>query len=165
MRFALTLMMAALAPSAACSRATDADAEQEVMEPIHAMFRAMEIGDSSLARSVFHYDARLVRLPDSIVDFRVDTATVDRFLASIGGERDESWEEPIWDWEVRIDNNLASVWTKYAFYRDGTFSHCGVDAFLMSRVPEGWKILSLVYSRRQEGCVLPDGVELAEDGA
>lgn len=153
-------LMATVVFVAACSAAPDVPgkhSEQAVMEPIHRLFRAMERSDSSLARSAFHDDARLVRLPDGIQEFRVDTATVDRFVAEIGGERDESWAEPIWDWEVRVDGNLAAVWTKYSFYRDGQFSHCGVDAFQLVESSEGWKVVSLMYSRRQNGCEEPPG--------
>jgi hypothetical protein len=134
-----------------------AQTEQEVMSPIHRLFDAMRTGDSTSARTAFHEDARLVRLPGAVEEFDVDETLLEGFMSSIGGDREDSWDEPIWDWEVRIDGNLASVWTKYAFYRNGEFSHCGVDAFLLADTPSGWKIVSLVYSRRQHDCELPPG--------
>jgi hypothetical protein len=132
-----------------------AQEEQLVMQPIHQLFDAMRSGDSASARSVFHPDARLIRLPIEIEDFRVAEGTVDGFVAAVGGNRGDSWDEPIWDWEVRVDGNLAAVWTKYAFFRSGEFSHCGVDTFQLANTPHGWRILSLAYSRREDECEPP----------
>ena len=63
-----------------------------------------------------------------------------------------SLNERIWDSEVRVDGDLATVWTKYDFLRAGAFSHCGVDAFQLARTPEGWKIIQIADTHRQEGC-------------
>lgn len=68
---------------------------------------------------------------------------------------DAVWDERIWDTQVRIDGNLASVWTKYAFYLGPQFSHCGIDHFLLFRRAEGWKIIHLADTRRREGCEMP----------
>jgi len=129
--------------------------ERDVMLPIHSLFEAMRTGDSAVVRVAFHPDARLVRLPSEVEHFRIDDSALDSFVASVGGPREQIWDEPIWDWEVRIDGNLAAVWAKYAFFRDGQFSHCGVDAFQLARTPHGWRITSLSYSRRTDGCELP----------
>jgi hypothetical protein len=131
--------------------------EQDVMRPIHRLFDAMRTGDSAVARTVFHPQARLVRLPFDVEDFQIGETVLDGFIAALGGGREGTWEEPIWDWEVRIDGNLAAVWAKYAFFRDGKFSHCGVDAFQLANTPGGWRIVSLTYSRRLDACELPPG--------
>ncbi|MFQ5529997.1 MAG: hypothetical protein ACE5FP_06550, partial [Gemmatimonadota bacterium] len=60
--------------------------------------------------------------------------------------------ERMWDPTVHIDGRLATVWTPYDFYRDGEFSHCGVDVFVIARTGDGWKIVSLVDTRRRAGC-------------
>jgi hypothetical protein len=62
------------------------------------------------------------------------------------------WNERIYDPEVRIDGNVAQVWAYYTFHRNTTFSHCGVDAFMLVKVGSTWKITQLADSRRTEGC-------------
>jgi len=53
---------------------------------------------------------------------------------------------------VRIDGNVAQVWAYYTFHRNTTFSHCGIDAFMLAKVGSTWKITQLADSRRTEGC-------------
>ena len=65
------------------------------------------------------------------------------------------WDEPYWNPVVRIRDNLATVWVDYAFYLDGEFSHCGVDAFILARGPDGWRIAALADTRQREDCELP----------
>lgn len=132
-----------------------AQVEDAVMMPIMSLLDAMRTRDSVGARAVFHTDAQLIRLPDSVEGFRIDGAAVDGFVAAVGDPERESWDEPIWDWDVKIDGNLALVWAKYAFYRGGEFSHCGVDSFQLALTDRGWKIVSLAYSRRHVHCELP----------
>lgn len=62
------------------------------------------------------------------------------------------WKEVLLDYKVSIDGNLAHVWTPYEFYFNDQFSHCGANAFTLAKLPEGWKIVHLIDSRRKEGC-------------
>ncbi len=74
------------------------------------------------------------------------------FTRSIAAQNANTLDERIQDYEIRIDGNLASVWTPYSFYFDGNFSHCGVNSFQLVRMAEGWKIVYLIDTRRKEGC-------------
>jgi hypothetical protein len=53
---------------------------------------------------------------------------------------------------MRIDDNLATVVTPYAFYHNGNLSHCGVNVFQIARVGDEWKIVGLADTRRRQGC-------------
>lgn len=53
------------------------------------------------------------------------------------------------DGEVRISGPLATVWLPYDLYRDGEWSHCGVDVFTMIRVEGQWRIATLAYTIEQ----------------
>jgi hypothetical protein len=53
---------------------------------------------------------------------------------------------------VKVDGQLASVWTPYEFYYNGQFSHCGVNSFQLVRTKTGWKIQYLIDTRRKQGC-------------
>ena len=42
------------------------------------------------------------------------------------------------------------VWTRYDFYIDSEFSHCGTDAWIMLRTDQGWRIASLAWTSEQD---------------
>lgn len=130
--------------------------EQDVLAVIRRVFDGMRSGDSAMARSAFDASARLVSVStDSAGNPTVSMADIDRFLAAVGRPRNEVWDERIWDTEVRVDGGLASVWTKYAFYRGEQLSHCGVDVFELVRRPDGWKIVHLADTQRRGNCWTP----------
>lgn len=130
-------------------------AERDVLAVVRRLFDGMRAGDSAVVRSVFDANARLVSVGvrDGQPSTRVTSA--DEFVAAVGRPHDAVWDERIWDSEVRVDGSLASVWTKYAFYVGDRFSHCGVDAFHLVRRANGWMIIDLADTRRQEGCWTP----------
>ncbi|MEO2159096.1 MAG: hypothetical protein ABGX31_07135 [bacterium] len=64
-------------------------------------------------------------------------------------EREEPMIERMWNPEVSIDGGIASVWTPYDFYRNGEFSHCGIDAFQLRKVDAEWKVVGLIWNSLQ----------------
>lgn len=129
--------------------------EAAVVAVVEQLFEAMRTGDAEMAAAVFHPDARLGRAGDDGISF----SPVDGFVQMIGNPRDEVYDEPIWDWVVNVDGRLAQMWTKYAFYRDDTFSHCGTDAFELYKSDAGWQVTQLVDTSRREDCWYPPGRE------
>lgn len=129
--------------------------EADVLAVVRRLFDGMRAGDSAIVRSVFDANARLVSADDRDGQPLVQVRTADTFVAAVGRPHDAVWDERIWGTEVRIDGNLASVWTRYAFYLGDRFSHCGVDAFHLVRRAEGWKIVDLADTRRREACEMP----------
>jgi len=128
--------------------------EAAVMAVVNGLFDAMRARDGAAAAAVFHPEARLVSTgarPDGTPTVQV--MSIDGFVAAVGGEGDP-WNEPLFDTEVRIDGNLAQVWTFYRFYAGETFSHCGFNSILLVRSTDaaGWKIVHLADTRRTEGC-------------
>ena len=129
--------------------------EEAAVALVHRLFDAMRAKDTTAARGVFHPEARLQSVapgPDGTTTVR--TTSIDAFIGAIGGAT-VHLDERIWDVEVRLDGGLATVWTPYAFYADGTFSHCGVDAFQLAHTGDGWKILQVADTRQRDGCDLP----------
>ncbi len=84
--------------------------------------------------------------------------TVPQLLESIG-EVTVPMAERIWDPEVRVAGDIASVWAPYDFYIDGSFSHCGHDAFQLVRLDGTWRLAAVTYTvARPPDCSLhPDG--------
>jgi hypothetical protein len=127
--------------------------EQEaVMAPIDMLFDGMRAKDTATIRAAFVEGSMLrgpARRPDG--SWGLVTTPVEDFVATIG-RIDRSIDEPLFDVEVRIDGPLATVWAEYDVYVDGEFSHCGVDAFQLANLGDGWKILNIADTRRTEGC-------------
>lgn len=130
-------------------------AEQEaVLSVIERLFDGMRAADSAAVRSTFHPDAVLIGTEDRDGNPSIRIGPIDGFVQAVGQAAGE-WDERFWDWEVRTDENLASVWTTYSFHLDGRLSHCGVDGFLLARDGDEWKIVSLADTRRRAGCGEP----------
>lgn len=73
-----------------------------------------------------------------------------RNIASI--PKDRTFEEKLLDYTIKVDGNMANVWTPYEFWYNGNFSHCGVNSFQLLKEGDNWKIIYLVDTRRREGC-------------
>lgn len=123
---------------------------------VHALFDGMRAKDTVALRSAFHADARLVSTSIREGETVVSTSPIEGFIRSIGRSQAEL-DERIRDEHVLVDGPLASVWTPYAFYADGEFSHCGVNAFQIVRTADGWKILQITDTRRTDACPPGEG--------
>jgi ketosteroid isomerase-like protein len=130
-------------------------APDEVLAVVRQFFDGMRAKDTAAIRALTHPSARLLGAgPNREGTLRVEETPMDRFL-QIVGSAPGTLDEKIWDPEVRVDGDLATVWTQYAFYYDGNFSHCGVDAFQLARTADGWKVVQIADTRRTAGCPTP----------
>jgi hypothetical protein len=137
-------------PSAARAQ----DGRTEVLAVVKRLFDGMRAGDSSMVRSVFHPQVRMITAAtrEGRPVTRIETSA-DGFVRVIGTPRPQPLDERIWNERVEIDGPLASVWVDYALYIGERFSHCGIDHFLLVKNEAGeWKILELADTRRTEGC-------------
>ena len=157
----VALLAAACAPQAEAPEAeaepTPDPEEAAVVAAVEQLFEAMRTGDSEMAAAVFHPEARLGRAGEDGISFR----PADGFIEMIGQPRDEVYDEPVWDWTVQIDGRLAQMWTRYAFYRDEEFSHCGWEGFQLYKGETGWQITQLIDTMHREDCFYPPGREPA----
>lgn len=150
---ALTLGAAASAraqsAAPAPSRAADSAA---VLAVVQRVFDAMRSRDSAALRTAFAAGARMMTPGMRNGAPVVAVEPVDGFIRAVGQPSDSTWDERLYNPEVRLDGNLATVWTEYDFYLGSSFLHCGVDAFQLARFAEGWKIVSLADTRQRDGC-------------
>ena len=130
--------------------------EEQVVGMAEALFRAMRGKDAAAIRAMMLEDARLLAVDSREQPSAVSWTSMEQFVQRISGGGGELLERS-WDPEVRIDGDLAQLWTAYDFYVDGQFSHCGIDAFHMVRTGDGWKIAQVTYTRRTEDCYSPLG--------
>jgi cyanophycinase len=125
--------------------------ERAVIASMNRLFDAMRSKDTVNIRKLLHPDLRIF-VPGVQGDApRVRVSNVDTFVRSIAASTDRLDERPF-DPEVRVDGNLASVWTYYEFRTGTTFSHCGSDAFQLARLSDGWQVIGLSYTTQRENC-------------
>ena len=130
--------------------------EKEVMAVIIELFDGYRAADSSRVRAVFTKDAVLQRAGTKEgKPVLTPSNSINGFVKYVGSGLKQVHDEPLWDYKVNIDGSLASVWTKYAFYLDKSFHHCGAENFLLFNDGNGWKIFHLVDTSQTEGCDIP----------
>ena len=142
------------ATRAASGVAPDPVQEAAVLAVVNRLWEAMRTNDSSMARSVFDSTAQTASIVERNGTRVVRWSRPDNFIRAIGSAR-TPWIERMVGPEVRIDGNLASVWTWYDFTVDGRMSHCGYDSIELARLTDGWKIIYLADTRQQTGCQEP----------
>lgn len=150
-----TVLAGAWLPAVVGAQGATQPAEKAaVMAVVQKLFDGMRAGDSSMVRSVFAPNVRMITVaPRQGVMTASVTNGADNFAKAVGTPHAEVWDERIANEKVEIDGALASVWVDYAFFRGTTFSHCGVDHFLLTKDSAGkWTILELADTRRNSGC-------------
>ena len=126
---------------------------REVLAVVQQLFDAMRARDTARMRTLFDTGATLVAAGARGGGPGMQRMTVSQFIAAIAGApAGRVLDERIYAPEVRVDADLATVWTEYDFYVGDQFSHCGVDAFQFARTAAGWKIVALADTRRPKGC-------------
>jgi len=127
------------------------NAEADVKAVVVAMFDAMRAGDSAALGQTFHEELRLATTYTNQQGSPVvSMATAQQFLNSVGTPHDQIWDEKIDSWEIRVSDNLATVWTDYRFFYGTTMMHCGVNAFQLVNTPKGWKIIHITDTRTKD---------------
>jgi hypothetical protein len=141
----LTAAVASLDAQAPAAKAAD----QEVRAVVARMFDAMRARDTAAFRSVMDSGARLIGTSIRNGTPVVEITPIGQFIGIIAtAAPGQLLDERIMNTEVKVSDNLASVWTEYKFYVGEQFSHCGVDSFQLVRGADGWKIIALADTRR-----------------
>ncbi len=133
---------------------TSISAEQAAINVVKTLFDGMRAGDSTVLRSMMHPEATSQTSftnKEGVPVLR--TGSIDAWVKSVGTPHDEIYDEKIWSYKVRVDDNLASVWTDYTFYLGEKLSHCGVNVFHIANTADGWKIGHITDTRRRKDCI------------
>jgi hypothetical protein len=126
---------------------------KEVQAVIDQLFEGMLNSDSSMVANSFRGEAIMQTIrnhPDGTVE--VVSGSLNDFLTRIQQSEPGQLNEKLGGYDIKIDGELASVWTPYEFYVGDEFSHCGVNSFQLVNTENGWKIFHIVDTRRQTSC-------------
>ncbi|MGH7504478.1 MAG: nuclear transport factor 2 family protein, partial [Longimicrobiales bacterium] len=126
--------------------------ERAVAGAVRVLFDAMRASDTTRIRAAFHPDARLFSTsPGGGSSSMLRVMTVDDFVHTIAASPQRADERMIAP-DVRIDGDIATLWTYYDFRSGDRFSHCGTDAAHLARTDDGWKILQITWTVRTDDC-------------
>lgn len=127
--------------------------EENVKTPIQALFDGMRKADTALMRSAFAPNAQLQTIAKNKEgQMIVRSENIEEFIVSVAKAKEGALDERIKYDAIKIDADLASVWTPYQFYYNSAFSHCGVNSFQLVRLNGQWKIQYIIDTRRKQGC-------------
>ena len=128
--------------------------EREVQSVIETLFDGMRAGDSSVVASAFTRDAVMQTVAQNQSgEVMIRKGDLNQFLNAVGTPHEQVWDERIGGYEIKIDGDLASVWTPYQFYAGDNFSHCGVNSFQLAKLDGKWKIIYIIDTRRRTNCI------------
>jgi hypothetical protein len=130
--------------------------EAGALAAVEQVFEGMRHADAAMVRAVFAPDARFAMVDTRQSPPEVRGQSVQGWLDAIG-ESDGSWDERVYDVQVLVDGNMASVWAPYTFYLNGGISHCGINSIELLHDGRGWRVTQIADTRRSEDCPDPLG--------
>jgi hypothetical protein len=124
--------------------------EDQIKAVILKTFSAMKSVDSVALKSCFTEKALLhisqVK-PEGNVIREVPIAS---FVKNVLTRKLGDMDERVLSWgPILIDHEIATAWVPYEFYLNGKFTHKGVDAFILVKVGEEYKIQTLLYNMQK----------------
>ncbi len=152
MRAAFLLALVIVAPVVAQDApraAADGPEAYVVVAVAKRLFDGMRAHDSTMIASAFAPGAKMTGVPRA--GLPVDFQSVVGFVAQ-ASRSGPPWDEQIYDPEIRVDGDLATLLVFYTFAVGEKFSHCGIDVMWLIRTAAGWKISALADTRRSSGC-------------
>ena len=147
----LIIVIAVVAQASAPAQRVQDDRVQ-VLAAVQSFFDSMEKADAELAKKILMPDARFFSAGERDGKVTIRPSTGDAFVAGFSNPNRGKALERMWEPEVRLQGSIAQVWTRYDFHNNGTFSHCGIDAFNLVKTDDGWKIASAMWTVERTGC-------------
>jgi hypothetical protein len=127
--------------------------EDSIKATINQLFEGMKNVDPEMILNSFADSAVLQTISRSAEGkVNIRNESVPAFAQSIGKQTKGALDEQVSFESIKIDGDLASVWTPYKFYFSGKLSHCGANSFQLVRINGNWKIQYLIDTRRRTGC-------------
>jgi len=124
--------------------------EDQIKAVILKTFSAMKSVDSVALKSCFTEKAVLqisqIRPEGNIVR----EVPIANFVKNVMTRKADDMDERVLSWgPILVDHEIATAWVPYEFYLNGKFTHKGVDAFILVKVGEEFKIQTLLYNMQK----------------
>ena len=128
--------------------------EKEIKKAIETFFEGLHKEASTIMKNTLHRHIKIQTTSTNKEGKKIlKTETREKLLTSIANKKPEHvYLEKLLSYDIKIDGNLASVWTPYEFYFNGNFSHCGANSFQLFNNNGKWEIIYLVDMRRRGSC-------------
>ncbi len=129
--------------------------EKEVIKNvIETFFESLHQGDSTLIKKTLHKEIKIQTTATNREGKKLlKTEDRQKLLINIANKPSTAvYLEKLLSYDIKVDGNLASVWTPYEFYVNGKFSHCGANSFQLFNNNGNWEIIYLVDMRRRGSC-------------
>ena len=142
----------ATAPTVAAAQDTLSSDSATVIGVVQRFFDAMSHRDTASARATMVSGAQLISIAAGSNAAAPRRESDSSFIARLATNK-EGLLERMWSPRVRVEGDIAELWTSYDFHLGGKFSHCGIDAFTLLRTTKGWQIASIAYTVQRTRCV------------
>ena len=121
---------------------------------IETFFDGLHKGDSAIMKKTLHKDIKIqTTFTNREGKKMLRTETRSKLLENVSKKKPtDKYFEKLLSYDIKIDGNLASVWTPYEFYFNDNFSHCGANSFQLFNNNGTWEIIYLVDMRRRGNC-------------
>lgn len=128
--------------------------EKAIKKVIGTFFDGLYKGDSLIMKTVLHKDLKTqTTYTNRQGEDKVVSQNRKDLLTGVSKKNpSDVYDEKLLSYTIRLDGNLASVWTPYEFYLNGKFRHCGANSFQLFKNNGKWEIIYLVDSRRRGSC-------------
>ena len=120
--------------------------EIEIKNVIDTFFEGLQKGDSSIVSKTLHVNIKIQTTNTSKEGEKLlKDETREQLLKAIASKKPtQKFFEKLLSYDIKIDGNLASVWTPYEFFYNDTFSHCGANSFQLFNNNGNWEIVFLI---------------------
>lgn len=125
-----------------------------IKKTIDTFFEGLHKGDSAIVSNTLHSSVKIqTTFTNKKAEKKLATESRENLLTKIAGKKPEhKYFEKLLSYDIKVDGNLASVWTPYEFYFNDKFSHCGANSFQLFNNNGKWEIIYLVDMRRRSSC-------------
>ncbi len=149
--FLLFILLATVAniqiANAQTTTVSSQDSVAAVQQVVQNMFIAMKNSDTVLLKTCFSNNVIFQTIVNKAGEVSVKNESLQDFINSIGKQQVGSLDEQIKFESVKVNRELASVWTPYQFFYEEKYSHSGVNSFQLVKLKEGWKIQYIIDTR------------------
>lgn len=127
------------------------DDEAAVLRVVNQLFDTMQTRRTEALHSLFIPDGRLVSTQTRAGQPATRLLTRDEFVKMVL-ETKEPYRERMFEPEVRVQGDLATVWGRYDFHVGERLTNCGINSIQLLRTPGGCKIAHIASTILTAGC-------------